>query len=516
MRGRTGRCRASTAARPRRRSPSSGPRPGSACAPTGSPSTSAPSSATRRRGPARSRSAATVFAALREHGLDPWLLDLGGGFPARLDDGCPPPEAYGAAIERHLAASFGDQRPTTIAEPGRGIAADAGVLVTTVVAVLHRAGTRWVFLDAGVFTGLVETLDEAIRYPLATDVPGPTGPCVLAGPTCDSADVLYEARSSSPWPWPRATRSGSTAPASTPRRTPRSASTASLRWPRSSTRERAPRSRPVGRLLTAYGCGSLATGLPWPLLLVLVWDQYGDGPHGAWAVGLAGAARMAPYVLLSWAIGSLGDHVRRDRLVRATMLLRLVFLALAAVAVAHDRVGLGIVAAALAVTAGHADLSRDRGLDAAAGRARPGPRHRAAGHHRGRVVGRRPGAGRAAADPADCGRGPSSSSVVLAGLGLAFSTGISLPGPVEKAPDAVAGMLRAVASRRPAVGRPGPGRAAQPRHHGHRRRAAAAEHGRVAHRRLRLRDGDRLPGLRRPGRTGAGPAGHASRSPAVC
>ena len=136
--------------------------------------------------------AATVFEALRAEGLDPRLLDLGGGFPAPLDAGCPPPEAYGAAIERHLAAAFGADRPTTIAEPGRGIAADAGVLVTSVVAVLHRAGTRWVFLDAGVFTGLVETLDEAIRYPLATDSTGPTGPCVLAGPTCDSTDVLYE------------------------------------------------------------------------------------------------------------------------------------------------------------------------------------------------------------------------------------------------------------------------------------------------------------------------------------
>ena len=136
--------------------------------------------------------AATVFGALRAEGLAPWLLDLGGGFPARLDEGCPPPEAYGAAIERHLAAAFGDRRPTTVVEPGRGIAADAGVLVTSVIGVVERAGTRWVFLDAGVFTGLVETLAEAIRYPLATDVPGPTGPCVLAGPTCDSADVLYQ------------------------------------------------------------------------------------------------------------------------------------------------------------------------------------------------------------------------------------------------------------------------------------------------------------------------------------
>ena len=138
-------------------------------------------------------SAATVFERLRAAGLDPWLLDIGGGFPASLDADCPPPEVYGAAIERHLAASFGDGRPTVIAEPGRGVAADAGVLVSRVVAVVHRAGTRWVFLDAGVFTGLVETLEEAIRYPLETDRDGgPAGPCVLAGPTCDSADVLYE------------------------------------------------------------------------------------------------------------------------------------------------------------------------------------------------------------------------------------------------------------------------------------------------------------------------------------
>ena len=48
------------------------------------------------------------------------------------------------------------------------------------------------FVDAGVFTGLVETLDEAIRYRLETRRRRATGPCVLAGPTCDSADVLYE------------------------------------------------------------------------------------------------------------------------------------------------------------------------------------------------------------------------------------------------------------------------------------------------------------------------------------
>src|SRR3546814_14267143 len=53
--------------------------------------------------------------------------------------------------------------------------------------------TRWVFLDIGKVGGLAETMDEAIRYPIRSRRDGSeAGPCVLAGPTCDSADVLYE------------------------------------------------------------------------------------------------------------------------------------------------------------------------------------------------------------------------------------------------------------------------------------------------------------------------------------
>jgi ornithine decarboxylase len=52
---------------------------------------------------------------------------------------------------------------------------------------------RWVYLDIGKFGGLAETMDESIRYPIRTPRDGdPVGPCVLAGPTCDSADVMYE------------------------------------------------------------------------------------------------------------------------------------------------------------------------------------------------------------------------------------------------------------------------------------------------------------------------------------
>src|SRR3546814_3712613 len=52
---------------------------------------------------------------------------------------------------------------------------------------------RWVYLDIGKFSCLAETMDEGIKYRCVTPRDGgPTGPVSLAGPSCDSADILYE------------------------------------------------------------------------------------------------------------------------------------------------------------------------------------------------------------------------------------------------------------------------------------------------------------------------------------
>jgi len=142
------------------------------------------------------KSAAAIFRTLSERGIQLRLVNLGGGFPARYLKDVPAVKTYGAAIFDALRRHFGNRIPETIIEPGRGLVGDAGVIKAEVVLISKKAAdddVRWVYLDIGKFGGLAETMDEAIRYPIRTvHDGGATEPCVIAGPTCDSADVLYE------------------------------------------------------------------------------------------------------------------------------------------------------------------------------------------------------------------------------------------------------------------------------------------------------------------------------------
>ena len=87
--------------------------------------------------------------------------------------------------------------PEMIIEPGRALTAEAGVIQAEVVLISTKSygdRRRWVYLDIGKFGGLAETIGECIRYRIRTPADGgAVGPVVLAGPTCDGADVLYDA-----------------------------------------------------------------------------------------------------------------------------------------------------------------------------------------------------------------------------------------------------------------------------------------------------------------------------------
>ena len=123
------------------------------------------------------------------------LFNMGGGFPANYITRTNSLETYAEEIIRFLKEDFGDELPEIILEPGRSLIANAGILVSEVVLVARKSRTaveRWVYTDVGKFSGLIETMDEAIKFPIWTEKKGEMEEVVIAGPTCDSADIMYE------------------------------------------------------------------------------------------------------------------------------------------------------------------------------------------------------------------------------------------------------------------------------------------------------------------------------------
>jgi ornithine decarboxylase len=139
--------------------------------------------------------AANAFRRLADRGMVMDTLNIGGGFPVAYTQDVPPVEQFAVAIADALRDAFDGQALNLMLEPGRSLVAAAGVIQSEIVLVARKSCrdiTRWVFLDVGKFGGLAETLDESIRYQLRTSRRGDPGPVILAGPTCDSADILYE------------------------------------------------------------------------------------------------------------------------------------------------------------------------------------------------------------------------------------------------------------------------------------------------------------------------------------
>lgn len=140
-----------------------------------------------------------LFTSLEEEeGIRLSMINMGGGFPASYIDPTNDLSTYASEITRYIEEDFGDDIPEIILEPGRSLVGDSGILTSEVVLTSRKNNTalnRWVYTDAGKFNGLIETLDESIKYPLITSKDGPNekeGEVIIAGPTCDSMDIMYE------------------------------------------------------------------------------------------------------------------------------------------------------------------------------------------------------------------------------------------------------------------------------------------------------------------------------------
>ncbi len=142
------------------------------------------------------KTSAAIFKDLAEKGINLAMINLGGGFPTKYLKEVPGVKTYGQTIFRALRKHFGNRIPETIIEPGRGMVGNAGIIEAEVVLISRKSyedPQRWVYLDIGKFNGLAETMDEMIRYPIRTGYDDDAlAPCVIAGPSCDSVDVLYE------------------------------------------------------------------------------------------------------------------------------------------------------------------------------------------------------------------------------------------------------------------------------------------------------------------------------------
>jgi ornithine decarboxylase len=119
------------------------------------------------------------------------ILDIGGGYPVDYQKRSMPIEEFCAPIAEALAQLPPEVR--VIAEPGRYISAPAAIAVSSVMGRALRDGRWWYYLDDGLYGSYSGQVYDHALYPLgALSADAAVYPSVLAGPTCDSIDVISE------------------------------------------------------------------------------------------------------------------------------------------------------------------------------------------------------------------------------------------------------------------------------------------------------------------------------------
>jgi ornithine decarboxylase len=133
-----------------------------------------------------------VWESVKKQGVDLRAINIGGGFPCRYTEHVPSVREVIHTVKRALKAEFSfDRDIEIIAEPGRALVGEAGILATTVIGKAKRAGQDWLYLDVGVFNGLMEVMG-GIKYRFIKANNGAAKNWVLAGPSCDSMDIIAE------------------------------------------------------------------------------------------------------------------------------------------------------------------------------------------------------------------------------------------------------------------------------------------------------------------------------------
>ena len=132
-----------------------------------------------------------LIHALDLEGFDTRVLDIGGGFPVEYIQPIPNIEDFCVPIRKTLDKKI---RPgiKVVCEPGRFISASPVTLVCSVIGKSFRDGKMWYYLDDGLYSTFSGIVYDHCQYPVVTNKRGNEKLSVLAGPTCDSFDVMYD------------------------------------------------------------------------------------------------------------------------------------------------------------------------------------------------------------------------------------------------------------------------------------------------------------------------------------
>ncbi len=116
------------------------------------------------------------------------MLDIGGGYPIKYTKNVVDIATIETKIDKVLRQKFSDDVQIFI-EPGRAVVGDAGVFVGTVIGKARRGDENWLYIDVGVFNGLMESIG-GIKYTYIVGSRGEEKTWTVAGPSCDSFDVI--------------------------------------------------------------------------------------------------------------------------------------------------------------------------------------------------------------------------------------------------------------------------------------------------------------------------------------
>ena len=116
-------------------------------------------------------------------------IDVGGGFPISYKDALPTLAQFCTVLRKGLREFF-PYDLNFIMEPGRCISGGCITLVTRVIGRAIRNGIPWYYVDDGVYGAFSGKLFDKCDYRLVSNRSGSLEECVVAGPTCDSIDIV--------------------------------------------------------------------------------------------------------------------------------------------------------------------------------------------------------------------------------------------------------------------------------------------------------------------------------------